>query len=93
MNKSECIEAVATKTGISAREAQQAVETILESMADALIKGDRVEIRGFGCFTVKDYDSYTGRNPKTGEKIVIQSKKLPVFKVGQYLAKLVNGKS
>ena len=60
-------------------------------MADALARGESIEIRGFGSFIVKHYESYTGRNPKTGEKITVQPKKLPFFKVGKDLREQVKG--
>ena len=61
-------------------------------MTDTLVKGDNIEICGFGSFSVKDYRFYEGRNPMSGEKIEVESKKLPVFKVGQDLRERVNGK-
>ena len=67
------------------------VELFFDSMANALIKGDRVEIRGLCSFYVKKYKPYTGRNPKTGEKVPIQPKKLPFFKAGTELKKRVDG--
>ena len=62
-------------------------------MENALIRSDRLEIRGFGSFKVKDYDGYKGRNPKTGELIEVNSKKLPFFKVGKELKERVNADS
>ena len=59
-------------------------------MTVTMAQGDNVEIRGFGSFKVREYDPYTGRNPKTGEKIEVKSKKLPYFKVGKELAKRLN---
>ncbi len=69
MNKSELIEALAEAMNIPIREAASITNTIIETMSDALAKGESIEIRGFGSFVVKEYESYTGRNPKTGEKI------------------------
>ncbi|MBW2711626.1 MAG: integration host factor subunit beta, partial [Deltaproteobacteria bacterium] len=60
------------------------------NMAEAMEKGERVEIRGLCSFSVKDYKSYTGRNPKTGEKVIIKPKKLPFFKSGKELKNRVN---
>ncbi|QOX81056.1 integration host factor subunit beta (plasmid) [Trichlorobacter lovleyi] len=65
------------------RRAEQVVNTIFESMEEAMTSGDRIEIRGFGSFAVKDYDGYAGRNPKTGVQINVEPKKLPVFKAGK----------
>jgi integration host factor subunit beta len=90
MNKSELIEALAEEMNIPLREASSAANTILEAMADALADGNSIEIRGFGSFVVKEYGSYYGRNPKTGEKIQVKPKKLPFFKVGKELKEHVN---
>jgi len=85
MNKSEMIETVAEKKGISVKKAEEIVNTIFDAMTDALLAGERIEIRGFGSFVVNDYKAYTGRNPKTGESIAVKPKKLPFFKVGKEL--------
>lgn len=66
---------------------------ILMEMAEAMVIGERVEIRGFGSFKVKDYGAYTGRNPKTGEKVRVQARKLPVFRVGKELRERVNSEA
>ena len=67
------------------------LNTILETMTDKLGQGESIELRAFGNFTVKQYGSYEGRNPKTGEKVRIKPKKLPHFKVGKNLREAVNG--
>ena len=85
MNKSELIEALAAKRGISLKKAEEIVNTIFDAMANALQTGERIEIRGLGSFVVNDYKAYTGRNPKTGESIKVKPKKLPFFKVGKEL--------
>ncbi len=90
MNKSELIEALAEKINVPIREAASITNTLIDTMSEALAKGDSIEIRGFGSFVVKEYDSYTGRNPKTGEKIKVSPKKLPFFKVGKDLREQVN---
>lgn len=90
MNKSELIEALAEKTNLPIREASSITNTLIDTMSDALARGDSIEIRGFGSFVVKEYDSYIGRNPKTGEKIKVGPKKLPFFKVGKDLREKVN---
>lgn len=90
MNKSELIEAVAHEMNMSPREASDVVSTILDSMCDSLAGGNTIEIRGFGSFVIKDYGSYLGRNPKTGEKIKVPPKRLPFFKVGKDLREQVN---
>ncbi|HEB50090.1 MAG TPA: integration host factor subunit beta [Desulfobulbus sp.] len=90
MNKSELIEALAEKINVPIREAASITNTIIDTMSDALARGESIEIRGFGSFVVKEYGSYTGRNPKTGEKIQVAPKKLPFFKVGKDLREKVD---
>ncbi len=90
MNKLELIAELKTEAGITKTEAAQVVEIFFGKMADALAEDDRVEIRGLCSFFVKEYESYIGRNPKTGEKVVIRPKKLPFFKVGKDLFDRVN---
>jgi integration host factor subunit beta len=91
MNKSELIEHLAVTKDISTKRAEEVVNLIFGSMTEALVDGDRIEIRGLGSFVVKDYDTYTGRNPKTGEPITVSPKKLPFFKVGKELKERVLG--
>ncbi len=90
MNKSELVELVAQKVNLTKKRAEDVVNMIFDSMTQALQKGDRVEIRGLGSFVVKNYQSYTGRNPRTGESIQVKPKKLPFFKVGKELKKRVD---
>jgi len=90
MNKLEMISALKKEADISKSEAAQIVQIFFDSMADALAAGDRIEIRGLCSFFVKDYKSYIGRNPKTGEKVEIKPKKLPFFKCGKELKERVN---
>lgn len=85
MNKSQLIEALAKAENLAIKKAEEVVNTVFASMEQALIDGDRVEIRGLGSFKVKSYDGYQGRNPKTGEVIRVAPKKLPFFKVGKEL--------
>jgi integration host factor subunit beta len=85
MNKSGMIELVAAERGISFKKAEEVINTVFDSMTDAMLAGDRIEIRGFGSFVVNDYKAYTGRNPKTGESIAVSPKRLPFFKVGKEL--------
>jgi integration host factor subunit beta len=92
MNKSQLIERIAKEEGITIKNAASVVNVVFDSMAESLSKGDRVEIRGFGSFKVKSYDSYQGRNPKTGEIIQVKEKKLPYFKVGKEMKERVDGK-
>jgi integration host factor subunit beta len=90
MTKSDLINAIKDQAEISKKEAEMVVETFFKSIEDALAMGDRVEIRGFGSFAVKKYKTYTGRNPKTGQKITVSPKKLPFFKVGKELKESVD---
>ena len=85
MNKSELIETFAAQRDISHKRAEEVVNMIFNSMSEAMINGERIEIRGLGSFVVKEYGAYTGRNPKTGEPIEVLPKKLPFFKVGKEL--------
>lgn len=91
MNKSELVEALSVKKNLTYKKSEQIVNLVFDSMADALINDDRIEIRGFGSFMVKDYKAYMGRNPKTGEVIEVKPKKLPFFKVGKELRERVDG--
>lgn len=90
MNKSQLIKALADKEDLTIKQAEEVVNTFFESISEALVEGDRVEIRGFGSFKVKEYDGYTGRNPKTGVEIEVKPKKLPFFKVGRELKQMVD---
>jgi integration host factor subunit beta len=90
MNKLELISALKNEANISKAEAAKVVQVFFDNMADALVKGDRVEIRGLCSFFVKNYKSYTGRNPKTGGKVQIEPKKLPFFKSGKELKERVD---
>ena len=90
MIKAELIEALANEAGLTRSKAKDVVKTVFNNMANALAKGDRVEIRGFGTFKVKNYDGYIGHNPKTGEPIKVKAKKLPVFKCGRELKEKVD---
>ncbi|MBT3181856.1 MAG: integration host factor subunit beta [Deltaproteobacteria bacterium] len=91
MNKSELIEAVAEKSKITKKKAEDVVNLIFDSMTNAMAKGERIEIRGLGSFVVKEYKSYTGRNPRTGDSIQVSPKRLPFFKVGKELKDRVDG--
>ena len=85
MNKSELIEVLSSKSGLSVLQAEEVVNLIYRKMRDTLMNGGRIEIRGFGSFVVKEYGAYMGRNPKTGEKHPVPPKKRPFFKVGKEL--------
>jgi integration host factor subunit beta len=85
MTRSELSDALANRQGMTQKKAEAVVVTIFEAMAEALAEGDRIEVRGFGSFAMREYRPYTGRNPKTGESIAVKPKKLPYFKVGKEL--------
>lgn len=90
MNKSGLIEVLAEQVDITKKQSEQIVNIVFDSMKDALMQGDRIEIRGYGSFVVKHYEAYTGRNPKTGDKVYVPPKKLPFFKVGKELRERVD---
>lgn len=90
MNKSQLVESLAKEESLPLRKAEEVVNTVFGEMEAALIRGERVEIRGLGSFKVKKYDGYKGRNPKTGAMIKVASKKLPFFKVGKELKERVD---
>ena len=90
MNKSELIERLAAKSGINILQAEDVVNLIFRKMRDMMVSGGRIEVRGFGSFVVKQYRSYQGRNPKTGERIEVPPKKLPFFKVGKELKERID---
>ena len=85
MNKLEVIQTLCEQNGLSKAESTRVVSMFFEQMSAALERGDRVEIRGLCSFYVKEYPGYTGRNPKTGEKVEVAPKKLPFFKCGKDL--------
>jgi integration host factor subunit beta len=90
MTKSDLIEILVTRTNLPKKRIEQIVNCSLDALFDALVRGDRIEIRGFGSWYVKEYKSYTGRNPKTGSTVKVKEKKLPFFKVGKELKKRID---
>lgn len=90
MNKSELIKALADECSLQSEEATMIVNVFFDSMKQSLVEGDRVEIRGLGSFKLKNYDGYTGRNPKTGKSVAVAPKKLPFFRAGKELKKFIN---
>jgi len=90
MNKLELIAQLKTEADISRMEASKVVQIFFDDMTETLARGNRVEIRGLCSFYVKNYKSYTGRNPKTGDKVRIKPKKLPFFKPGKELKERVD---
>ncbi|MDP6394422.1 MAG: HU family DNA-binding protein [Desulfobacterales bacterium] len=90
MNKLELIKTLKDENGLSMKEATAVVDIFFDEMANSLAKGDRAEIRSLCSFYVKKYKAYTGRNPKTGEKVKIKPKKLPFFKCSKELKERVD---
>ncbi len=93
MNKSDLIAILTKDRDLPLRKTEDIVNAVFDIMSDALINGDRIEIRGFGSFMVKEYDGYTGRNPKTAETIIVPGKRLPFFKMGKELKEKVDGRT
>jgi integration host factor subunit beta len=90
MTKMELISALKIEANISKAEATRVVQLFFDHIAEGLARGERVEIRGLCSFFVKTYNSYTGRNPKTGEKVMVKPKRLPFFKTGKELKERVD---
>lgn len=90
MTKSELIEAVSERGKLPRGKAELIVNCIFDSMIEALKKGEGIEIRGLGSFTVREYKPYEGRNPRTGQPVHVAPKRLPFFKVGKELRERVN---
>jgi integration host factor subunit beta len=92
MTKSELIQRLAERNPhLYMRDVERIVDTVFDEITGALAKGDRVELRGFGAFSVKKRDARTGRNPRTGESVTVQAKALPFFKTGKALRERLNG--
>jgi len=91
MTKSELIEIVAQRTNITKSRAESVVNCVFDSMIAALERNEGIEIRGFGSFTIREYEPYNGRNPRTGKAVSVPEKRLPFFKVSKGLKALVNG--
>ena len=90
MNKTELINAVAAKAEISKKDADKAVAAVFAAIEEALVKGDKVQLIGFGTFDVKESAAREGRNPRTGETITIAASKRPVFSAGSALKNAIN---
>jgi integration host factor subunit beta len=90
VTKSDLVEVLAQKANITKKKSESLLDTILDAMFETLLRQDRIEIRGFASWYVKNYKAYTGRNPKTGAAVDVNQKKLPFFKVGKELKQVVN---
>lgn len=91
MLKSDLVNLLVEKKKITQKQAEQTIERIFESMKEALVRGENIEIRGLGAFHVKNYKGYTGRNPKTSETIEVRPKRGVLFRTGKELRDRVNG--
>ncbi len=89
MNKMDIINKLAADTNLNQKISKIAVDTIIDSIKKAITNDERVEIRGFGSFTLREYKAYKGRNPKSGETVSVEPKKLPYFKVGKELKEMI----
>ena len=85
MNKAELVAAVAEKTGLSKKDSEKAVNAVFEAITESLVKGDKVQLVGFGSFEIKERAARVGRNPRTKEEIEIPASRVPAFKAGKAL--------
>lgn len=91
MNKTELAAIIAEKTGLTKKDAEAVLNAIMDSVKEALAKGDKVSLEGFGTFEVRERAAREGKNPRTGEKLTIAACKVPAFKPGKALKDKVNG--
>ena len=91
MTKADLIDEVSRVSSLTKKETELIVNTVFDNITDALAKGDKVELRGFGSFRIRHRGSRLGRNPKTGDQVKVPSKKIPYFKPGKELRELLNG--
>jgi integration host factor subunit beta len=90
MTKSELIDKIAARGNLTKARAELVVNCVFDTMTAAMERGEGIEIRGFGSFTVRPYKPYAGRNPRTGEAVQVDAKRLPFFKVGKELREIVD---
>ena len=90
MTKAELIEEVASQATLTRKETELIVDTVFDNITTALSRGDKVELRGFGSFRIRQRQPRKGRNPKTGDSVSVPEKRVPFFKVGKRLRELVN---
>ena len=91
MTRAELVDALAARRSLNRATAERVVSVLIDGIRDAILAGERVEIRGFGSFRARRYPGYTGRNPRTGAAMVVRPKVLPVFKVGKELRERIAG--
>ena len=89
-SKADLIDLLATRRRLSHAHAESIVNQVLDSLTAALVRGEGIEIRGFGSFTIRSYGAYQGRNPRSGRPVQVKAKRLPFFKVGKELRDRVN---
>jgi len=89
VNKPELVNAIAEKTGLNKKDSERAVNAFVESVSEALAKGEKVSLVGFGTFEVRTRQARTGRNPRTGQTLTIPAAKVPAFKPGKQLREMV----
>ncbi|MCG6926269.1 MAG: integration host factor subunit beta [Acidobacteria bacterium] len=92
MTKAELVDEIARKASLTRKHSEVIVDAVFSSIIEALQTGDKIELRGFGSFRVRHRASRTGRNPKTGEGVLVPAKKVPYFKPGKELRELINGR-
>lgn len=90
MNKSDLIQIVAQKQNIPFNKAKEVVEHVFDRISETIVRGGRIEFRGLGVFTVREYTSYTGRDPRTGQPVQVDPKRLPYFKVSKELKRKID---
>lgn len=90
MTKAELVEEVANSSDLTKKDAEVIVQTVLDSIVESLKNGEKIELRGFGSFRVRNRSSRQGRNPKTGSTVKVPAKKVPYFKPGKELKELIN---
>jgi len=90
MTKADLIDEVAKVSNLTKKESETIVNTVFENITEALVKGDKVELRGFGSFRIRHRNARKGRNPKTGSSVNVPEKRVPFFKVGKRLREHVN---
>jgi integration host factor subunit beta len=90
MTKAELVEKVANQINLTKKQTEVVVNTVFSSITDSLAEGKKVELRGFGSFRIRQRNARVGRNPKSGQKVDVPSKKVPFFKAGKELRELVD---
>jgi integration host factor subunit beta len=91
MTKSQLVDRFASSVGIPRSLAESLVNSVFAAIMEAMKRGEKIELRGFGSFVIRDYAAYTGRNPKTNETIRVAAKRLPFFRAGRELSTRING--